>query len=352
MVINIKTISLCMIVKDEENIIEKCLLSIKDVVDEIIIVDTGSNDNTIKICEKYTHKIFNYKWINDFSKARNYSLSKATCEYILWLDADDYLCETEIKKLKDFKNNLDDSIDIYYFLYEFNDEYAPFYRERVFKNNGKYYFVGRVHEAIIPNGKTKCESIIIKQQKKEIKDISRNLKIYETIEKRDFSSRDYYYYGKELLRNKKFNKAMYYLTEFLKQKTIYIEDAIDACFELSNLHIITSNNSSALKYLLMSFEYDLPRPNILCKIGDIYFNIKDYNKAIFYYDLALKRKNNNKSFILKDYLGYYPSIMLCLCYDKLKNYNIANKYNELANTYKNIPKIYEHNKQYFQSMLK
>jgi Glycosyl transferase family 2. len=77
------TISLCMIVKNEELTLDRCLTSIKDAVDEIIIVDTGSTDLTKNIGKKYTDKIFDFKWIDDFSAARNFSFSKATMDYIL-----------------------------------------------------------------------------------------------------------------------------------------------------------------------------------------------------------------------------------------------------------------------------
>ena len=88
-----KTISLCMIVKNEEDNIGNCLDNIKDLVDEIIIVDTGSTDKTKEIVKKYTDKIYDFEWVDDFSKARNYSFSKATKDYIFWLDADDILLE-------------------------------------------------------------------------------------------------------------------------------------------------------------------------------------------------------------------------------------------------------------------
>ena len=97
------TISLCLIVKNEEAVLEKCLDSVKDIVDEIIIVDTGSTDNTKVIAERYYAKIYDFKWCNDFSKARNYSFSFATKDYILWLDADDFLPEIEIQKLQKLK---------------------------------------------------------------------------------------------------------------------------------------------------------------------------------------------------------------------------------------------------------
>ena len=99
------TISLCMIVKNEEKLLGRCLESVKDIVDEIIIVDTGSNDNTKTIANKFTNLVYDFKWVDDFSKARNYSFSKASKDYILWLDADDIILEEDRLKLLNLKNN-------------------------------------------------------------------------------------------------------------------------------------------------------------------------------------------------------------------------------------------------------
>lgn len=97
------TISLCMIVKDEEDVIGRCLDCVKDIMDEIIIVDTGSTDRTKEIVSAYTSNIYDFEWIDDFSAARNYSFSKATKDYIMWLDADDVLLSKDIIKLKNLK---------------------------------------------------------------------------------------------------------------------------------------------------------------------------------------------------------------------------------------------------------
>ena len=95
------TISLCMIVKNEEKLLPRCLESVKDYVDEIIIVDTGSTDKTVEIAKRYNAKIYHHAWENSFSKARNYSLKYATCEWILILDADEEIDREDAHKLKD-----------------------------------------------------------------------------------------------------------------------------------------------------------------------------------------------------------------------------------------------------------
>ena len=80
-----------MIVKNEEDVIERCLLSCHKLFDEIIIVDTGSNDKTKEICKKFTKNVYDFLWVNDFSLARNFGINKCNCEYFMWLDADDVI---------------------------------------------------------------------------------------------------------------------------------------------------------------------------------------------------------------------------------------------------------------------
>src|SRR3989344_1922813 len=94
------TISLCMITKNEENLLKNCLNNIKDTVDEIIIVDTGSADNTKETARKFNAKIFDFKWGDNFSEARNFSLQKATQEWILVLDADEKISNFDLEKIK------------------------------------------------------------------------------------------------------------------------------------------------------------------------------------------------------------------------------------------------------------
>lgn len=97
---NEPTISLCMIVKDEEELLPQCLESVKSIVDEIIMVDTGSSDQTMEIARRYGARVVQYEWQDNFAEARNQGLNLATGEWILWLDADEKMDKHQGKKLK------------------------------------------------------------------------------------------------------------------------------------------------------------------------------------------------------------------------------------------------------------
>ena len=93
-------ISVCIITKNEEKHLKECLKRIYGKGFEIIVVDTGSTDNSIEVAKKFTDNVYNFEWCDDFSAARNYSIEKASSDYILILDSDEYLEECKIKQLE------------------------------------------------------------------------------------------------------------------------------------------------------------------------------------------------------------------------------------------------------------
>lgn len=148
------SISLCMIVKNEEKILERCLKGYAPVVDEIIIVDTGSDDNTKAVAAKFTDKIYDFAWQQDFSMARNFAFSKAGMEYIFSADADEILDEKNQKKFLDLKSVLLPEIEIVQMYYTNQLEYGTTYnydreyRPKLFKRVRNFVWQDRVHESI------------------------------------------------------------------------------------------------------------------------------------------------------------------------------------------------------------
>ena len=101
------SLTLCMIVKNEEAVLERILNPVSEIVDEILIADTGSSDRTKEIAGQYTSQVFDFPWCDDFSAARNFLVEKVRTDYWMWLDADDVMDEKNLEKLKLLKASLD-----------------------------------------------------------------------------------------------------------------------------------------------------------------------------------------------------------------------------------------------------
>lgn len=212
-----------MIVKNEEKNIKRCLDSIESIADEIIIVDTGSNDETLNICSSYNAKVINHKWNNDFSEARNVSLEYATKDYILFLDADEEISKEDLEKLKTLLSSKKLAEGYFFRLTNIINgtevgEYVVF---RFFKNKRKYRFRGKVHEQIAnciqKHNKDKCiENIDIKiyhygydPNKVNIESkYKRNMGILNTYTEEEKDAYYFYVLGNEYARITDFKSAI------------------------------------------------------------------------------------------------------------------------------------------------
>jgi len=357
------TISLCMIVKNEEEVLEQCLNSVSQLCNEIIIVDTGSTDKTKEIAEKYTDKIFDYKWIEDFSAARNYAFSQATMDYILWLDADDVLREEDQKKLKALKLSLDPSVDAVSMNYilEFDEYDNPsfyFRRNRLVKRNKDFKWIGPVHEYLEVSGNIFSSDVAVVHRKSDKKgsdqSVGRNLRIYEKRIKagEDFSPRDLFYYANELKDNKLFKKAITYYKEFLATKKGWIEDNIRACLYMAESYAILGDKDEVMEVLLKSFVYDVPRSESCCRVGDHFKAKNDFQTAIFWYNTAIQNKPQKiQGFHNEAYSTWYPHLALCVCHFELGNVNKSIEHNEMGKQFRPKDPQVLFNQRFFEDYL-
>jgi tetratricopeptide (TPR) repeat protein len=147
------TVSACMIVKNEEELLPGCLESIRDWVDEIIIVDTGSTDRTVEIAKSYGAKVFHQPWEGNFSKHRNYSLEQASCDWIFVIDADERIYQEDVPLIKKVLNQDDYkiiSINVFNVSGE-NEETVTFLPSiRFFKRELGLRYEGIVHNLLQP----------------------------------------------------------------------------------------------------------------------------------------------------------------------------------------------------------
>ncbi|TCK98515.1 glycosyltransferase involved in cell wall biosynthesis [Natranaerovirga hydrolytica] len=346
------TISLCMIVKNEEALLARCLDTIKDIVDEINIVDTGSTDRTVEIAKQYTDRVFFFEWIGNFAAARNESFKYATKEYILYLDADDVVLEEDRAKLKELKETLDPSVDSVSMYYdagtdEFGNVTLRYRRNRLVKREKNFLWCGDCHQYLAVNGKIINADIAITHKK--IKHaVGRTVSIYEKKIERgdDFSPRDYFYYGNELRENGHYEKAIESYDKNIALKEGWIEDKIFACIFKADCYRFLGDLNNELNSLFQSFQLSAPRAEACSRIGYNFQQKTDYKTAAFWYELAIQQvpDPDRWSFVYTAYHTWYPHLQLCVCYYNLGDYQKAYEHNEEAMQYRPEDQRMRHNK--------
>lgn len=354
------TISLCMIVKNEEDVIERCLNSVASLIDEIIIVDTGSTDSTKDLVKNFTNKIYDFEWINDFSAARNFAFDQATMDYILWLDADDIIPPKDCIKFLKLKNELTFDVDavMMYYNTAFDDDGRAtfsYFRERLSKRSQNFKWKEPVHEYLQISGNIINSDICITHGKIKKEKSSRNLEIYRQrlANEEKLTPRGTYYYARELKDNEKYEEAISIFEEFLASGLGWLEDNITACAELAICYQLVNDTQKALEAMLRSFQYDTPRAELCCQIGYHFKARNKYHLAAYWFEtaLTLERPKDSWGFHQEDYWSYIPCIECCVCFDKLGDYKKAEQYNEKAALYKpNSPAVL-FNRKYFESIM-
>ncbi|PKR86805.1 glycosyltransferase [Heyndrickxia camelliae] len=336
-------ISLCMIVKNEEEVLARCLDTVKDIVDEINIIDTGSTDRTVEIAKQYTDRVYFFEWIGNFAAARNESFKYATKDYILYLDADDILLEEDQKKLKLLKETLDPSVDSVSMYYdagtdEFGNVTLRYRRNRLVKREKNFKWKGDCHQYLEVFGKI-IESDISVTHKKIRHSVGRALNIYQNrIDRGDkFSARDYFYYGNELRENGHYQKAIEAYEQNIGMTDGWIEDKVYACINKADCHRFLGDVENELKSLLKSIEFSkTPRPEACSRIGYYYQLKRDYKTAIFWYNLATQQipDSGQWSFSYPAYYTWYPHLQMCVCYYNIGDFESAYFHNESARKYR------------------
>lgn len=159
-------ISVCLISKNEEARIEKCLSSMADYPFELVLVDTGSTDQTCKLAAKYTDKIYHFDWIDDFSAARNYSLEVASHDWILMMDCDEWIEHIDLDELAYFQKNLSNAVGSVDRRNVTGTPSCPgpitIDRTERFFNRKLYHYTGIIHEQLTPKKSANFETYLLK----------------------------------------------------------------------------------------------------------------------------------------------------------------------------------------------
>ncbi|MDR3238543.1 MAG: glycosyltransferase [Clostridiales bacterium] len=340
-------ISLCMIVKNEQDTLAACLNSIQGLADEINIVDTGSTDSTLETAARYTDRLFHFDWIEDFAAARNFSFSKATKEYILWLDADDVLTAENRRKFLFLKENIDPKYDFFLMEYyaSFDKKGYPsliFPKTRLVRRDAGHVWKGAIHEALVGDGLGASIDIYVTHTHKELKSSNeRNFAILKRqIESGNADMKDHFYYGLMLNFMDQPDEALPYLNRFMTSPYRREFDGIEAYIAAHHIYRVKQDRENALKVLKDNEAYMKDKSEYYCSLGFFYKEeMDDYERACACFKKALHCQGTFLRQRLPgqrnaEYYYFVPYYALGQCQVKLRRFDSALRYFRKALEYR------------------
>lgn len=286
-------ISLSMIVKNEGKHLSDCLNSVKNIVDEIVIVDTGSSDDTIEIAKSFNANIFHFEWAADFSAARNFSLSKCTGNWILYLDADERLDENSAKIINSLIRT-NDNIGYYCTIVSYDSEVQrsnSIKYVRFFRNNPAARFIGKVHEQITPsleklNYKFIHSDLVIHHIGYDISKEGKKRKALRNLEllKKDFdtSPNDYILFqiGQSNFILENFSEAEKNFTQLIKSDKLNKQFKAESYSYLAQISFNNFNNKDAENFISSAIRLNDSQPFYHLLLSKIYLRNSSLKEAI------------------------------------------------------------------------
>lgn len=332
------TVSLVMIVKDEERVLRRCLDSYRQIADEIIIVDTGSKDGTKRIAYEYTTKVYDYKWDDDFSHARNFAFEKASCEYIFSADADEVLDAANLEAFKQMKSVLLPEIDIVQMKYVNRTDTDSIYnskkelRPKLFKRLRTFMWISPIHETVRLNPvvfDSDIEILHIPERSHSKRDFGTFVKALE----RGDVLENYVVtmFCKELWSMGETEDYVLLLPVFEKYMITYTDES---CFKevnciLARMYRLKHDKDAFFKTVLKQVA-DNPPSEICLEIGEYYEELNDYEEAALWFINAA----TETAPILDIHAGGdVPRIKLSECYENMSARQLKAGNDELASTY-------------------
>lgn len=333
-------LTLSMIVKNEEQHLRECLKTVEGIVDEIVIVDTGSTDSTVEIAKEFDAKIYYFEWIKDFSAARNFGLSKSTGDWILILDADDRLEEKSKKEiLEKIKDNNNHGVKCIINSLDYEDSPTINKYVRLFRNDKNIAYTGKAHEQIeqslVENGHKIIDSTIeivhhgYNVPRAELqKKAERNLELLLN----DYEERPTVYGAYQLANSYKLldnrEKAKFYATKALFGNHLPKELRSVSFLHIIDYEMVRGNLLTAKEVLDKAIYSDKEHTLLNLVASQIYQQLNENEKAIRLCSNAFKAnakaKKNKKSqnildIIVEDKKIIYQGIFLSLSSSNLEN---------------------------------
>ncbi len=338
------TVSLALIVRDEEKALPRLLESVKDCFDELIVVDTGSADRTKEIAEKFGAKVFDFEWIDDFSAARNFAFSKAKSEFVMWLDADDVVLPQDKERLLALKPTLGGA-DAYLMAYdyaqdEFGKSIALFQRHRILRMSKGPRWELPIHEHLNIHAGWRVEKTNVTVTHRRsldalTKDKGRNVRILEkACAKHPENGRLKYYYGRDLYTDGLHEKSIQVLTDFLKAPDWH-EHAVQAWYWLALAYLALNRPDDAVGAAIQGIRLDPRWAEYYCVVGQVHYDRGDWKKCIPWFEIAAALPvPDTLATVLTDYYTWMPRDRLCKAFSEIGDFQKGYEWNEAALSYR------------------
>ncbi|WP_156291946.1 glycosyltransferase [Oceanobacillus salinisoli] len=307
--------SVCVITKNEEKNIAKCIKSVQPLTCEVVVVDTGSSDNTTSIAKELGAKVFYFKWIDDFSKARNYAISKATGEWIIFLDADEYVTKESINyiplAIKEANNKQVDFITSLLINYDKANNLVmnstP--TNRIFRRIPDIHYVGAIHEILSRKGhdgykgKRLDASKYIQifhtgysiEDRVEKNKAERNLKLlFSELEEKPNDSNTCFYISESLAMAGRIDEALLYAVKVIENDNVTLlgvkeKNYINIINYMSKLNY---SRKEILNIINAAIETNPSYPDFYFYLGNLLKKEERYFDAIDAYNMGLKNLEN------------------------------------------------------------
>lgn len=334
------TISLCMIVKNEERVLERCLDSLEGLMDEIIIVDTGSTDRTKEIAKQYTDQVYDFTWTGNFAEARNFSFEKATKQYIYAADADEVLDEENRQAFLRLKQTLLPEIDIVQMLYcnqlQYNTtyNYDREYRPKLYKRVRTFQWQDAIHESVRLDPVVYDSEICIGHFP-EGNHAGRDFQAFQNLFHKGerLSKKLHHMYARELFiagEEEDFIQAQPVFEECVTQPDRSMDEIKEASLVLAHSYRLQGRVDSFFKYVLKDLVTE-PSSEVCCELGLHFLSKKDYAEASNWFQNALEETGPVLNIQYGDAI---PREKLLVCYEKLEQQALQHEDTVVAAQYR------------------
>ena len=284
-------ISACLIVKNEEKTLGRCLETIRDHVDEIVVVDTGSRDRTKEVARRYTPRILDFPWRHDFAAARQFSFDHATGDWVFWVDADDVVHNPGRIRLA--VDAAPSEVNCFYWKYrvgqdQYGNSTCEFWRERCVRNDRSFRWCGRVHEVLVPRSRSVIrrdeDVLVVHHRQNDGRNPRRNLEILQL----EYAHSGYrtpprllYHLGCEYADLGHHEPALQYLRRYVNVSQ-WRDEKYMALLRIAEIERLEGRFGKAADAGRQAFELSPNWPNACFSLAETYYFLKNWPQVVYW----------------------------------------------------------------------